>query len=184
MTLKCELCGWHKPPLYRHVEDYKDDRVTTLCKRCHNEVHGIRFKLLEVFKEHEVFVEGKSRFGKYTALYKVVPTPRERPLTVGELKNYVENLRAKYPDKNFVLQRRKIKDREFWVVTKLRIDVSGNEQRDIVPLYFDLEGQRVYVPKAVVKAMPKLANYIIMVTLGSLKMSQSKYVSMMGREQS
>ena len=161
----CELCGWNKPPFYRHIVDYENYEVMMVCKRCHHEIHGIRFKLLEIFRDYEVYVEGKSQFGRYRALYKVVPIPRDRPLTVEDLKGYVENLRSRFPDKNFVLQKRRVGDREFWVITKLRLDANGNVQHDIVPLYFDLDAQKVYVPKKVVEKMPKLANYIIMVTL-------------------
>jgi len=50
--------------------------------------------------------------------------------------------------------------------------------KDRVPIYFDLEAQRFYVPHTYVETQPKLVNYICMVTLGALGVSQSRYVGM------
>jgi len=59
------------------------------------------------------------------------------------------------------------------------------KKKDVVPLYFMVEdGQltgRVFVPETYVKTRPKLVNYICMRTLGSLGMSQSKFVRMLPR---
>jgi len=61
---------------------------------------------------------------------------------------------------------------------KLRRRVK--KKKDVVPLYFMVEnGQltgRVFVPETYVKTRPKLVNYICMITLGSLGISQSRYV--------
>jgi len=68
-------------------------------------------------------------------------------------------------------------------LSKLRRRVK--KKRDVVPLYFMVEnGQltgRVFVPETYIKTRPKLVNYICMITLGSLGISQSRYVRMLPR---
>jgi len=61
---------------------------------------------------------------------------------------------------------------------KLRRRVK--KKKDVVSLYFMVkDGQltgRVFVPETYVKTRPKLVNYICMITLGSLGITQSRYV--------
>ena len=57
-----------------------------------------------------------------------------------------------------------------------RLKRKVKKKKDVVPIYVDLENQRFYVPSSYVKRNPKLVNYICMVTLGSLGVSQSKYM--------
>jgi len=52
------------------------------------------------------------------------------------------------------------------------------KKKGVVPIYVDLKKQRFYVPASYVKRRRRLVNYICMVTLGSLGISQSKYVRM------
>lgn len=54
-------------------------------------------------------------------------------------------------------------------------------KKDVVPIYFDLENQKIFVPKSYVKSKPKLVNYILMRTLGALGLTTTKYIATIGR---
>jgi len=52
-------------------------------------------------------------------------------------------------------------------------------KKDAIPIYVDLSKQRFFVPESHVKRKRRLVNYIIMITLGSLGVSQSQYLGRM-----
>lgn len=137
-------------------------------------------KLLEVFRDFEVVVRGGSQYGKYPAYFKVVPRENPRRLTVEDLRKYVEGLQKRYPNRNFYLRRTSVRGKEFYCITRksYRVGEDGRRHRvrDRVPIYVDLEEQKFYVPRSYVERQPKLTNYIVMVTLGALGVSQSKYM--------
>jgi len=54
--------------------------------------------------------------------------------------------------------------------------LKRNRKKDRIPIYFDLDQQRVFVPKTYVKRNKSLTNYICMITLGALGVSQSRYI--------
>jgi len=60
-----------------------------------------------------------------------------------------------------------------------RIKKSGI--KGVIPLYFDLENQEVYIPKTVWEKKRKNASYVIHRTLGALGYATTKYVGTVGR---
>ena len=144
-----------------------------------------RIKLLEVFEDFEIYVKGGSQYGRYDAWFKVVPRKDRKRIELKDLEEYIKNLQKRFPKKNFYLGKRKINGKTFYIITKKSyyIDNNGRKRkiRDRVPIYADLEEQKFYVPASYVKKMPKLVNYICMVTLGALGVSQSVYIRSMGR---
>lgn len=139
-------------------------------------------KLVEIFKEHEPIVNGRSFMGKYRAKYKIVPRRHRNFLTVEDLEKYVKRLQERYPNRDFYLRKTKYKGKVYYVITrksyKKMPDGTRKWVKDRIPIYFDLEKQRYYVPESYIKRTPRLANYLIMVTLGALGISQSKYLGL------
>jgi len=139
-----------------------------------------RVKLLEVFKDFYVVVNGKGFFGRHDQLFKVEPRLNPQPLTIDKLREYIRNMRARYPEREFKLAKRTVNGKKYYIITRKSYwkDEEGKIHRiyDRVPIYLDLETQKAYVPEYYVKTRPKLVNYICMVTLGALGLSQSKYV--------
>ena len=140
-------------------------------------------ELLEVFKDFEVVMRGKSGMGKYDALYKLVPVNPPKPVTLDDLARYVEGLQQRFPDRGFYLGAVKVGEKRYFVVTKkswMRSpDGTRKRVHDRVPVYVDLEGQKFYVPKSYVKKKYKLACYVLMRVLGSLGVAKVKYLSML-----
>ena len=174
-TMICEICGRSDVPLEYHIIRYAPLQYRRLCKTCHKIVHGRFPILLEIFRDYYPIVNGKGQFGRYNQKFIIVPKSRPAKITLGKLKIYVATLQKRFPDKNFILKKKQVGRITYYILTKKRYDKHGNLQRDIVPLWFDIENQKVWIEERVVKKMPKLANYIIMVTLGALGISQSKY---------
>ena len=144
---------------------------TRLCRQCHNEEHGIGLKLVEIFTEHTPTVQGGSQYGRYKADFIIEKKPNPPRITETELGIYVERLQHKYPSEGFYLRKIKWHGKTLHVIGKIkRRGVTGR-----VPIYFDLENQKFYVEKKDLEKNEKLANFIIMTTLGSLGVSQSKY---------
>jgi hypothetical protein len=85
---------------------------------------------------------------------------------------YVNSLQQRYPNHNFYLRRW----RNYHIITRKGKYVKGR-----VSIYIDLEKQAFYIPKSYLQKNPKLANYIIMVTLGALGVSQSKHEAILSR---
>lgn len=137
-------------------------------------------RLLEVFKDFKVIVNGKGFFGKHQQTFIVEPKTNQEPITINKLRDYVKNIQRKFPDKEFKLTTRTVDGKKYYIITRKSYwkDENGKIHRvwDRVPIYFDIEEQKAYVPEFYVRTRPKLVNYICMVTLGSLGLSQSKYV--------
>ena len=55
-------------------------------------------------------------------------------------------------------------------------------KKDAIPIYFDLENQKIYVPKTYMDKKPKLVNYILMRTLGALGLTKIRYKKIIGRK--
>jgi len=141
-------------------------------------------QLLEVFKDFKVIIEGASQHGRYRALFEVIPKNNQSPITVEALSKYVERLQQKHPDRNFYLRHTRVGGREFYVITrKCYVTLpDGTRKRvyDRVPIYFDLQNQKIYVPKSYVEKQKKLVNYIIFRTLGGLGVSRVIYLQTIG----
>ena len=139
-------------------------------------------KLMEFYKNFKVYMIGGSQNNRYRALYELVPRSDRKQITVKDLENYVERLRSKHPDKEFKLNIRFVDGRKLYVISRSSYErlPDGSKRRvyDRVPIYFDLEAQKVYVPRWYVRNRRKLANYILMRTLGSLGYALMEYRGM------
>jgi hypothetical protein len=176
--MQCQKCGTTKPPLYYHIINYQTMEYIRLCKSCHNEEHGIGLKLIEIFEEHTPIVKGGSQYGRYQAEFIIVKKPNPPQLTETELGIYTERLQQKYPSEGFYLRKITWKNKTLHVLAKRK----NHHAQGRIPLYFDLENQKFYIDKRDLQKNERLANYIIMVTLGSLGISQSKYANGIRRE--
>lgn len=142
-------------------------------------IKGEKPHLVEIFNDYQVEVESEytcsSRsgkvYGKRVATYRIIPKAKPKTITVDDLIEYVNNLTMHHPKERFKLAERKIGKRTLYVITKDSVDSN----KPTVPIYFDLDKQKFYIDKESTKN-PKITNYIIMVTLGQLGVSQSKYV--------
>jgi len=268
---------------------FKDENGKTRIKWCYvsnlelprAQIEEAKEDLLEVFKDFQIYVEGKASNGKYRALYQVIPREDRQIITVKELRDYVKNLAVKYPDEQFRLERKG----KYYVLTK-RVKLPNSEERkklqelhdkmltiskDIgalesqikllmelkkqieerlrefeekgvitlikhlifrkelleakarkmvyekklmeleneikrknqeldkvkreifeteeligrvekgIEIWFDLKEQKVYVPKFYVEKLPKLTNYLLMVTLGALGLTTTRYLKTCGK---
>ena len=135
----------------------------------------VTVELLEVFRDHIVEVEYREKSGKYRILYEIVPKKQPATLTEETLRNYIDRLASKYPEEGFTLEKVKMSKRTYHVMTK----VGERAKFSNVPIYFDIDNQKIFVPKECVENNEKLTNYILMRTLGALGITQSKYL---GRE--
>ena len=130
-------------------------------------------QLVEIFEEHTPIVKGGSQYGRYAADFIIEKRTDPPKLTETDLSTYVEKLKHKYPNEGFYLRKTTWKGRTLHIIAKRKKrHVQGR-----IPLYFDLKNQKFYVDKRDLQKNEKLANYIIMVTLGSLGISQSKYAN-------
>jgi len=137
---------------------------------------GGRPKLMEVFKDFEIEIIGWSGY-KRKAAFKILRRDDAREVTLEDLKEYVKKLQKRYPSKGFRLRKYK----GFRVIDQRSYVVKDGKKRRVytrVPIYFDLKNQRFYVPSSYVRRRSKLVNYICMVTLGALGVSQSIYQRM------
>jgi hypothetical protein len=109
-------------------------------------------KLLEAFKDFEVKIKSDNSFKK------VILTKSIKTVKVKDLKNMVNGLRLKYPDKNYRL----IKRGKYYIIRR------GNYSLNNVPVYFDLKAGKVLVPKSYVKKVGRLVNSVILYRLNPL----------------
>ena len=169
--IKCQKCGTTKPPIYYHITDYATLSYTRLCKQCHDQEHGLGLQLTEIFEEYTPIVEGGSQYGRYKASFIIQKRPNPKHITEQDLKKHLANLKNRYPNEGFYLRKTTWRNRKLHVLAKKKKPhVKGR-----IPIYFDLTNQKFYVEKKDLEKQPKLTNYIIMVTLGSLGVSQSRY---------
>jgi len=167
--MQCQKCGTTKPPLYTHIISYVPLQYVILCRTCHNEEHGLGLKLVEIFEEHTPIVKGGSRHTDF--IIRKQPNPPQ--LTETDLATYVERLQRIEPREGFYLRKITWKGKTLHVITKRK----KRHMKPRIPIYFDLKNQKFYIDKRDLQKNEKLANYIIMVTLGSLGISQSKYAN-------
>ncbi|RLI87407.1 MAG: hypothetical protein DRP01_01910 [Archaeoglobales archaeon] len=141
-------------------------------------------RLVKIFDEHVPVVRGKGQFGRYDQLFEVVKKSEPRRLELEDLVEYVEGLRRRYPTHEFRLREVELNGRKFHVIDrkswKRLEDGRRVRVRDRIPIYVDLERQEFYVPQSYLKRRKRLANYIIMRTLGALGVSRVRYVKTVG----
>ena len=138
-----------------------------------------KVELLEIFKDFNIEIiceykkpyKRKEGFKERTVRYNIVKKSDPKKVTVEDLNNYASELNKKFPDEQFVVKEELVGGKKFYVLTKLNV----NSSKPTVPIYFDLEEQRFFVPKDYVVNKRDLTNYIIMRTLGALGVSTSKY---------
>lgn len=137
-------------------------------------------ELVEVFEEYKnILIKGVSSFRRYPATFKLTKT--EGKITLEKLQQYVEYLQTKYPDRHFALKTFNHHGRRLYIVTrKSYVKENGKIRvvRDRIPIYFDLENQRIYVPKSYIQNNRRLTNYILMRVLGALGVAKVKYFRM------
>jgi len=76
-------------------------------------------RLLEVFKDVEVVVEGAAMNGKYRTLTKVEPRADARKVELKDLRDYVERLNERYSDRRFFVKKVKRDGFELYVLDQL-----------------------------------------------------------------
>jgi len=173
--MHCYICGSTTKPVQTHILSYAPLQYITVCHSCHKYLHGKQPKLLRIFQDHQPIIMGKGQFGRYNQKFVILPKKNPPDITLEKLQKHVENLQKRFPDKNFVLKKKKIGAQTYYVLTKKRYDKHGNLQKDTIPIWFDLEHGEYLIEEKTLQKQPKLANYVIMVTLGSLGISQSQY---------
>ena len=136
-------------------------------------------KLLEVFKDFDIKLRGKSNFGRYEGEYLLVKKASPKVVTEQDLARYVAKLQQKFPERKFQLKIRKYKgvtyyiiDQDIWIRQRGR---RKQRKKDRVPIFFDVEEQKIYVPKSFVDRNKRLVGYILMRTLGALGISTVKW---------
>lgn len=170
---KCSKCGSETPPIYAHITSWKTLDYIRLCRYCYLEEVGKPLNLIEIFTQYHPIVEGGSQHGRYKCLYQIEKKPNPNTITLQKLQEYVDSLNSKYPNENFYLKKINYKTEKLYLLAKKK-----NKSRiGRIPIYFNLEKQRFYTEIETLTENSKLANYIIMVTLGTLGVSQSKYAN-------
>jgi len=91
-------------------------------------------ELLEVFKDIEIIVKGKSQHSRYEAEYLLAPAPNPKRITVEDLEQYVKRLSERYPQEGFKLEQRG----PFYVISKKVILPRGEERKRLEDLHEDL----------------------------------------------
>jgi hypothetical protein len=144
-------------------------------------------RLLEFGRDFQVLVEGASQHGRYKALFELVPKPSPEAITRERLEAYVGRLRTAYPDRGFRLDAVLTGGRLLHVITRPSYDRlpdgTRRQARLRVPIYFDLEAQKVLVPQWYVRNRRRLMGYVLMRTLGSLGYAHVKYLRIQGRRE-
>jgi hypothetical protein len=133
----------------------------------------MKVELIQIFKDYKVKVMGASQFGRYKYPMTIQPRKDRRELTLRDLEDYVTNLQVRYPQRAFYLRRTYFNGKLYFVITQ-KTFFQGKRVRGRVPIYFDLEEQTFHIPASYPKKHPKLTNYIIMRTLGTLGVSQTR----------
>jgi len=141
-------------------------------------------RLVKIFDEHRPMVRGKGYFGRYRQLFEIVRRRSPKKVTLEAISEYVFNLKEKYPNEGFQLRKTQVNGRTYYVIDKKsRKRLPSGKLKQVsnrVPIYVDLERQEFYVPKWYLKNRKRLANYIIMRTLGALGVSTVRYLGNRG----
>lgn len=168
---KCVKCGSETPPIYAHIVDWHTLNYVRLCRYCYREEVGEPLILREIFTQHTPIVEGGSQHGRYRCLFRIERRQNPNIVTLQKLMEYVDNLNRRYPNEKFYLKKINYKTEKLYILAKRK----NKTEIGRIPIYFNLEKQAFYIEKETLQRNPKLANYIIMTTLGALGVSQSKY---------
>jgi hypothetical protein len=144
-------------------------------------------KLVDVFRElipFEIQDKAKSRDGKkeYIRKHLIVENENKPQLTKEDLerffKEFKERMRKKYGNEIaelFYLKERKYKGKVYVVFARKHVKMSDRNLKKSISFYFDLEKQRVYIPRSYIKKAPKLVNFLILRILGELGLVKKEY---------
>jgi len=120
-----------------------------------------KMKLLEVGKDFEIerqyMVKGTYRVREIIRLKR-----RRNKISEKKFKEVVKVLQERYPDKKYVLKKRKIKGKVYLVIRR-----EGYSYKN-PPLYYSIKDRKLYVPKSYVRRKPKLVSAIIDMRLRDL----------------
>jgi len=137
-------------------------------------------QLLEVFKDFEVIVKGRLGSPQYKGDFLLVRKNNSEFPTLQDLENYVARLQRKFPNRRFQVKVRKYKGKVYYIVDQdIWVRQRGRRKqrkKDRVPIFFDFEEQKVFIPKSFWERNKRLVGYILMRTLGSLGISTVKYI--------
>jgi hypothetical protein len=144
---------------------------------------GEGMKLLEVFKDVNPILKGMSGQRHYTSYFQLIPRNSQgidKFEFLEKVEKYVEGLKQKYPEKQFYHYITKIGGREYVVITKKKYIVNEKGEKirqwDRCPIYIRLDDFKVFIPEYYYKIKPKLCNYILFRTLGSLGLATVKNI--------
>jgi len=146
--------------------------------------YKVKMKLVEIFGKLNPRLVGGSHWPKYRALFSVRKRSDPQVVTLEMLEEYARQLELKVKSRNpklkVILRPVKVDGKTLFRfgVSKYWKDEEGKKHTNWarVPIYFDLEEQRFFVPVYYILTRPKLTNYIVMRTLGALGVSQSTYI--------
>jgi hypothetical protein len=136
-----------------------------------------RLKLLEPFKDFEIELKGRGYHSKYGQLFKAVPRPSRPAITLQDLQEYLEELRARYPERCFTLRREVVDGREYWVLTQEGV----RRKKDAISIYFDLASQKIMIPAFYWRNRRRLARFLLHRIMGRFGWIETKYVRQLGR---
>jgi len=151
----------------------KRERALSEIKRLEKEIEAIKSRRKEIADRLE-------KIARMPRLIRFFLKPLERHLRVKEADLEGEHIRLTY-------RYNRLSDKVSQLGDKLRelemelIRIKKRGVKGVVPLYFDLEAQEVYIPKSVWEKRRKNATYVIHRCLGALGYSTTKYVGTVGR---
>jgi hypothetical protein len=144
---------------------------------------GVEMKLLEVFKDVKPILKGMSGKNRNTAYFQLIPKNiqgMDKFELLERVEKYVEGLKQKYPEKQFYHYITKIGGREYVVITKKKYIVNEKGEKirqwDRCPIYIRLDDYKIFIPEYYYKIKPKLCNYILFRSLGSLGLATVKNI--------
>ncbi|RLI87541.1 MAG: hypothetical protein DRP01_01660 [Archaeoglobales archaeon] len=141
--------------------------------------------LLELWADFTPEIKGKGQMGRYTQIFRLVPKPNSKRITLQDLINYANNLNKRFPNRQFYIGKKKVGNKILYILTQPRYDKHGkckySRTKGRIPIWFDLHNQKIYISKYYLKTKQKLAYYILMRTLGALGIATVKYVRTEGR---
>jgi hypothetical protein len=141
--------------------------------------HGTHLNLVEVFTEHVPIIKGGSQYGRYDAEYELART--DGRLELDKLREYVKHLNEKYPDQKFYVKKQGYRRKTLYVLAKPKKVAEMDESKKRIPIYFNIEGQKIYVKREDLQQQTKLVNYVLMRVLGALGLAKVQYLGIAGR---
>jgi len=119
-------------------------------------------KLKEVFKEVFPVIKSMSKNKRYITR-KIIHLNQERvDVDFAALYEYVEGLKARFPDRGYRLDKIFMAGKEYIVLRK------NDPHIHTISIYFDMEEGKVFVPSSIWRRRKKLVGYMIFRTLGAL----------------